>query len=148
MEKMMQRLTMDKATQYTRKAVEKVRKRTEELVCHGLEYGFAALTYIICSPFQDIHVADVENEISHTQLQKLQVTSRLKRLQQSLDEMNISTHQQNELISKSEAMIARNNALIERKQTQIDQMNKKIDQRLSSMDGVSHKYNQITHYHA
>ena len=32
MEKMMQRLTMDKATQYTRKAVEKVRKRTEELV--------------------------------------------------------------------------------------------------------------------
>jgi hypothetical protein len=32
MEKMMQRLTMDKATQYTSKAVEKVRKRTEELV--------------------------------------------------------------------------------------------------------------------
>ena len=32
MERMMQRLTMDKATQYTRKAVEKVRKRTEELV--------------------------------------------------------------------------------------------------------------------
>ena len=28
----MQRLTMDKATQYTRKTVEKVRKRTEELV--------------------------------------------------------------------------------------------------------------------
>ena len=86
---------------------------------------------------QDISVADVENEISQTQLQKLQVTSRLKRLQQSLDEMNISTHQQNELISKSEAVITRNNALIERKQTQIDQMNKKIDQKLSSMDGVS-----------
>ena len=33
MEKMMQQLTMDKATQYTSKAVEKVRKRTEELVC-------------------------------------------------------------------------------------------------------------------
>ena len=32
MEKMMQRLTMDKATQYTSKAVEKVRKRVEELV--------------------------------------------------------------------------------------------------------------------
>ena len=32
MEKMMQRLTMDKATQYTSKAVEKVRKRIEELV--------------------------------------------------------------------------------------------------------------------
>ena len=32
MEKMMQRLTMDKASQYTRKAVETVRTRTEELV--------------------------------------------------------------------------------------------------------------------
>lgn len=92
---------------------------------------------------QDINVADVENEISQTQLQKLHVTSRLKRLQQSLDEMNIATHEQNELISKSEAMIARNNALIERKQTQVDQMNKKIDQKLSSTDGVSHMFNII-----
>ena len=32
MEKMMQRLTMDKATQYTSKSVEQLRKRTEELV--------------------------------------------------------------------------------------------------------------------
>ena len=32
MEKMMQRLTMDKATQYTRKEVEKLRRRAEELV--------------------------------------------------------------------------------------------------------------------
>jgi peptidoglycan hydrolase CwlO-like protein len=86
---------------------------------------------------QDINVADDENEISQTQLQKLHVTSRLKGLQQSLDEMNVSTHQQNELISKSEGLITRNNALIERKQTQIDQMNKKIDHKLSSMDGVS-----------
>ena len=37
MEKMMQRLTMDKATQYTRKAVDKLRHRTEELV-RGLQY--------------------------------------------------------------------------------------------------------------
>ena len=77
-------------------------------------------------------------------MQKLHVSSRLKRLQQSLDEMNISLHQQNELISKSEAMITRNNALIERKQTQIDQMNKKIDQKISSKDGVSH--DQLTWY--
>ena len=33
MEKMMQKLTMDKATQYTRKAIEKIRTRSEELVC-------------------------------------------------------------------------------------------------------------------
>ena len=35
MEKMMQRLTMDKATKYTRKAVEQLRKRTQELVKSG-----------------------------------------------------------------------------------------------------------------
>ena len=36
MEKMMQRLTMDKAGQYTHRAVENVRRRTENLVsfCH------------------------------------------------------------------------------------------------------------------
>lgn len=39
MEKMMQRLTMDKATQYTSKAVEKVRKRTEELVGMASSYS-------------------------------------------------------------------------------------------------------------
>ena len=32
MEKMMQRLTMDKATQYTRKAIEKIQTRSEEMV--------------------------------------------------------------------------------------------------------------------
>ena len=34
MEKMMQRLTMDKATQYTQKAVKTVRKRAEGLVSY------------------------------------------------------------------------------------------------------------------
>ena len=33
MEKMMQRLTMDKATQYTMKSLEKLHKRGQELVC-------------------------------------------------------------------------------------------------------------------
>ena len=32
MEKMMQRLTMDKATQYTHRSIEKLRRRAEELV--------------------------------------------------------------------------------------------------------------------
>ena len=39
MEKMMQRLTMDKASQYTRKAVDTVRKRTDVLVSHGQSSG-------------------------------------------------------------------------------------------------------------
>ncbi len=33
MEKMMQRLTMDKATKYSAKSLEKLRKRRQELVC-------------------------------------------------------------------------------------------------------------------
>ena len=97
----------------------------------------SASSVYTCSLLQDISVVDVDNEISQTQLQKLQVASKLERVHKALDEMNVSTHQQNELLSKSEAMITRNNVLIEQKQTQIDQMNKKIDYKLSSMDGVS-----------
>ena len=86
---------------------------------------------------QDITVAGVENDISQTLLQISYVTSRLKRLQQTLDEQQESLQKQNELISHSDVEITRNNALVERKQTQIDQMNKKINQKLSKMEGVS-----------
>ena len=86
---------------------------------------------------QDITVAGVENDISQTLLQISYVTSRLKRLQQTLDEQKESLQKQNELISQTDVEITRNNALIERKQTQIDQMNKKITQKLSKMEGVS-----------
>ena len=86
---------------------------------------------------QDITVAGVDNDISQTLLQISYVTSRLKRLQQTLEEQREALQQQNELISHSDAEITRHNALIERKQTQIDQLNKKIDQKLSKMEGVS-----------
>ena len=82
-------------------------------------------------------MAGVENDISQTLLQISYVTSRLKRLQQTLDEQKESLQKQNELISQTDVEITRNNALIERKQTQIDQMNKKITQKLSKMEGVS-----------
>ena len=86
---------------------------------------------------QDITVAGVENDISQTLLQISYVTSRLKRLQQTLDEQQEALQKQNELISHTDVEITRNNALVERKQTQIDQMNKKINQKLSKMEGVS-----------
>ena len=86
---------------------------------------------------QDITVAGVENDISQTLLQISYVTSRLKRIQQTLDEQQEALQKQNELISHTDVEITRNNALIERKQTQIDQMNKKINQKLSKMEGVS-----------
>ena len=70
-------------------------------------------------------------------LQISEVTARLKRLQQSLDEQNAAMQLQNNLISKAEMEITKNNALVERKQTQVDQLNKKIDQTLSKLGGVS-----------
>ena len=82
-------------------------------------------------------MAGVENDISQTLLQISYVTSRLKRIQQTLDEQQEALQKQNELISHTDVEITRNNALIERKQTQIDQMNKKINQKLSKMEGVS-----------
>ena len=82
-------------------------------------------------------MAGVENDISQTLLQISYVTSRLKRLQQTLDEQQEALQKQNELISHTDVEITRNNALVERKQTQIDQMNKKINQKLSKMEGVS-----------
>jgi len=86
---------------------------------------------------QDITVAGVDNNISQTLLQISYVTSRLKRLQQTLEEQKEAFQQQNKLISHSDAEITRHNALIERKRTQIDQLNKKIDQKLSKIEGVS-----------
>ena len=98
---------------------------------------------------QDITVAGVENDISQTLLQISYVTSRLKWLQQTLDEQKESLQKQNELISQTDVEITRNNALIERKQTPIDQMNKKITQKLSKMEGVSvttlHEFNFKEH---
>ena len=82
-------------------------------------------------------VVSVENETAATLLQIADVTSRLKRLQQSVDEQNAAMQNYNTLISRAEREITKNNALVERKQTQIDQLNKKIDQTMSKLGGVS-----------
>ena len=82
-------------------------------------------------------MVSVENETAATLLQIADVTSRLKRLQQSVDEQNAAMQNYNTLISRAEREITKNNALVERKQTQIDQLNKKIDQTMSKLGGVS-----------
>lgn len=79
----------------------------------------------------------MDNETSDTLLQVSDVTSRLKRLQQNLDEQNTAMQQQNKLISRAEMEIIKKNALVERKQTQVDQLNKKIDFATSKLGGVS-----------
>ena len=82
-------------------------------------------------------MADTDNEISKTLLQMSEATSRLKRLQQSLDEQNAAMQQQNKLISTAEMEITKNNVLVQRKQPQVDQLNKKIDLTTSRLGGVS-----------
>jgi chromosome segregation ATPase len=112
MENMMQRLTMDKSTQYSLKSLNRFRNTAKEL---------------------EIVLANVKNEISQTTLEMAEITSVFKNLYQMLDKENAAISNQNDLISKSEGEITRNNAYIKRKQTQIDQLNKKIDSKVSKM---------------
>ena len=50
MEKMMQQLTMDKSTQYTKKSVEKLRNTKQELVCKaGMGYETHTTYFILYS---------------------------------------------------------------------------------------------------
>ena len=62
-------------------------------------------------------------------------TTRVRQLQDVMDNLNEEIHQKNGTISKIEGEIVKRNAIIERKQSTIDQFNKKIDQ-LRSKDGV------------
>ncbi|CAI8056769.1 Coiled-coil domain-containing protein 40 [Geodia barretti] len=114
MEKMMQQLTMDKSTQYTRRSVEGLQAHKEKLETAAVE---------------------VENDIAKTLLQVASLSAEMKRLQSSLDRQQEAMDKQNKFISQSETEIGHNNALIERKQTQIDQLNKKISQRVAKLDG-------------
>eukprot|EP00794_Sanderia_malayensis_P008980 gene8980-9938_t len=110
MEKMREQLTADKASQYTKKVTDKVRRRATEL-----ERG----------------MADVENEISKDVLEISNATSRVRRLQDTLASINNDIHQKNETISRIENEMVKRNAVVEKKQGTIDQYNKKIDQILS-----------------
>ncbi|CAH3039798.1 unnamed protein product [Pocillopora meandrina] len=113
MEKMRSQLTLDKAAQYTKKMTDKLRRRATEL---------------------ESSVAEVENEISRDILDISNTTTRVRQLQDVMDNLNEEIHQKNGTISKIEGEIVKRNAIIERKQSTIDQFNKKIDQ-LRSKDG-------------
>lgn len=62
-------------------------------------------------------------------------TTRVRQLQDVMDNLNEEIHQKNGTISMIEGEIVKRNAIIERKQSTIDQFNKKIDQ-LRNKDGV------------
>ncbi|XP_032234443.2 coiled-coil domain-containing protein 40 [Nematostella vectensis] len=113
MEKLRSQLTMDKASQYTKKMTDRMRRRATEM---------------------QSSVAEVENEISRDVLEISNTTTRIRLLQEVMDSLNDEIHQKNEDISKIENEIVKCNAIIERKQSTIDQYNKRIDQ-IRSKDG-------------
>ena len=65
------------------------------------------------------------------------VSTRVKNLEEILNQLNDEIRQKNETAEKIENEIVKRNAVIERKQSQIDQYNKKIEQ-LKNKDGVSY----------
>ena len=77
---------------------------------------------------QESSVAEVENEISRDILDISNTTTRVRQLQDIMDNLNEEIHQKNATISKIEGEIVKRNAIIERKQSTIDQYNKRIDQ--------------------
>jgi len=113
MEKIQEEMTMDKASKYTRKLIEKLRRRTTEL---------------------ENALAEVENEISRDVLDISNTTTRVRQLQQVLDSINDEIQQKNGVISRIDSDIIKKNAVIERKQGTIDQFNKRVDQ-LRNKDG-------------
>jgi len=113
MEKMRSQLTLDKAAQYTKKMTDRLRRRATEL---------------------ESSVAEVENEISRDILDISNTTTRVRQLQDIMDNLNEEIHQKNATISKIEGEIVKRNAIIERKQSTIDQYNKRIDQ-MRNKDG-------------
>ena len=69
----------------------------------------------------------MENEISKDVLEIVNATTRVRGLQDILNNINKVIYQKNETISKIENEIVKRNAVIEKKQGTIDQMNKRID---------------------
>ena len=84
----------------------------------------------------------MENEISRDVLDISNTTTRVRQLQDIMDNLNEEIHQKNATISRIEGEIVKRNAVIERKQSTIDQFNKKIDQ-MKNKDGVIHKESQL-----
>ncbi|XP_060084117.1 coiled-coil domain-containing protein 40-like [Ylistrum balloti] len=115
MEKMRSQLTMDKASQYTRKLTAKKRELTKQL---------------------ETQMAEVENTISSESLEISNVQTRIERLDKIMRGLDQEIGAKNDIINRSEAEIVKRNAIIERKQNIIDQYNKKLEVLISNAGGV------------
>ncbi|XP_021370653.1 coiled-coil domain-containing protein 40-like isoform X2 [Mizuhopecten yessoensis] len=115
MEKMRSQLTMDKASQYTRKLTAKKRELTKQL---------------------ETQMAEVENTISSDSLDISNVQTRIERLDKIMRGLDGEIAAKNDIINRSEAEIIKRNAVIERKQNIIDQYNKKLEVLITNAGGV------------
>ncbi|KAK6170441.1 hypothetical protein SNE40_018834 [Patella caerulea] len=115
MERMRTQLTMDKASQYSRKLTNKMRDTTKHL---------------------ETQMAEVENHIAKDALEASNVKARTERLKKVLVRLDDDIAARNDIISRSNNEITKRNALIERKQNLIDQYNKRLEHMISSAGGV------------
>ncbi|XP_057311737.1 coiled-coil domain-containing protein 40-like [Hydractinia symbiolongicarpus] len=117
MSQMQEQLTAEKASQYTKKMTNRIRKKSTQL---------------------ERSIAEVENEISKNVLEVTHATTRVRGLQDLLSNINKVIHQKNETISKIENEIVKRNAVIEKKEGSIDQLGKKIDVLISKEGGEAY----------
>ncbi|GFR74317.1 coiled-coil domain-containing protein 40 [Elysia marginata] len=115
MERMRTQLTLDKASQYSKKLTGKVRETTKHL---------------------ETEVAEIENSIASATLENVNIIARTDRLNKIFQELDNQINEHNKIITKSEQEIVKRNAIIERKQNQVDIMTKKLNQMISSAGGV------------
>ncbi|XP_033121483.1 coiled-coil domain-containing protein 40-like [Anneissia japonica] len=114
METMRNKLTMEKASQYTKRMASKTRQLIKE---------------------QEANKAQVENEVANDTLEYSHTMSRVERLKKTLDDLDEEIHEKNKIITRSEGEIVKRNAVIERKQGVIDQFSKKVEAIQSKQGG-------------
>ncbi|KAK3796467.1 hypothetical protein RRG08_009244 [Elysia crispata] len=115
MERMRVQLTLDKATQYSKKLTGKIRDTTKHL---------------------ETEVAEIENSIATATLENVNIVARTDRLNKIFEELDNQIAEHNKIVTKSEQEIVKRNAIIERKQNQVDIMTKKLHQMINNAGGV------------
>ncbi|XP_025098485.1 coiled-coil domain-containing protein 40-like isoform X2 [Pomacea canaliculata] len=115
MERLRTQLTLDKAAQYSKKLTFQTRERTKNV---------------------EIEVAEIENEIARSNLETVNIKTRVElllKIQENLDKEMVV---KNDIITKSMLDTEKRNTLIERKQSLIDQYNKKLESMINAAGGV------------
>ncbi|BFZ02980.1 hypothetical protein BsWGS_06019 [Bradybaena similaris] len=115
MDRMRAQLTLEKASQYSKKLTKKTRERTKHL---------------------EQEIADSENLIASSSLETVNIRTRIERLKKILADLDFKISEQNAIITKSEVEIVKRNAVIERKQNQVDVINKKLTALINAAGGI------------